>query len=87
MDQVIQMVTRFHPDPSQIMKSDPEAEPDFIKPYFGLRLFPVYHIGTDYLHEIGKRWYDYLVDKGVNFMWETEVEDINFETGEVILKD
>ena len=87
MDQVIQMVTRFHPDPSQIMKSDPETEPDFIKPYFGLRLFPVYHIGTDYLHEIGKRWYDYLVDKGVNFMWETEVEDINFETGEVILKD
>jgi len=87
MDQSIEMWKRFHPDPSKIMKSDPETEPDFIKPYFGLRLFPVYHIGTDYLHEIGKRWYDYLVDKGVNFMWETEVEDINFETGEVILKD
>ena len=80
MDQVIQMVTRFHPDPSQIMKSDPQAEPDFIKPHFGLRLFPVYHIGTDYLHEIGKRWYDYLVSKGVNFEWETEVKNINFET-------
>jgi uncharacterized FAD-dependent dehydrogenase len=80
MDQVIQMVTRFHPDPSQIMKSDPQAEPDFIKPHFGLRLFPVYHIGTDYLHEIGKRWYDYLVSKGVNFLWETEVKNINFET-------
>ena len=80
MDQVIQMVTRFHPDPSQIMKSDPQAEPDFIKPHFGLRLFPVYHIGTDYLHEIGKSWYDYLVSKGVNFMWETEVKNINFET-------
>ena len=78
MDQVIQMVTRFHPDPSQIMKSDPEAEPDFIKPYFGLRLFPVYHIGTDYLHEIGKRWYDYLVDKGVKFLWNKEVDWINF---------
>ena len=79
MDQVIQMVTRFHPDPSQIMKSDPQAEPDFIKPHFGLRLFPVYHIGTDYLHEIGKSWYDYLVSKGVNFMWETEVTYIDFD--------
>jgi hypothetical protein len=39
------------------------AEPDFIKPYFGLRLFPVWHVGTDYLHEIGKNWYDFLVDK------------------------
>jgi len=79
MDQVIQMVTRFHPNPSVIMKSDPQEEPDFIKPYFGLRLFPVYHIGTEYLHEIGKRWYDYLVDKGVEFLWETEVHDIAFE--------
>jgi uncharacterized FAD-dependent dehydrogenase len=78
MDQVIQMVTRFHPDPSQIMKSDPEKEPDFIKPHFGLRLFPVYHIGTDYLHEIGKRWYSYLVDKGVSFRWNAEVDWINF---------
>ena len=78
MDQVIQMVTRFHPDPSQIMKSDPEKEPDFIKPHFGLRLFPVYHIGTDYLHEIGKRWYDYLVNKGIKFEWETEVDKIEF---------
>jgi uncharacterized FAD-dependent dehydrogenase len=60
------------------MKSDPEKEPDFIKPHFGLRLFPVYHIGTDYLHEIGKRWYDYLVNKGIKFEWETEVDKIEF---------
>lgn len=79
MNQVIQMVTRFHPNPSQIMKSDPENEPDFIKPYFDLRLFPVYHIGTDYLHEIGKRWYQYLVDKGVRFEWECEVQNIDFK--------
>jgi uncharacterized FAD-dependent dehydrogenase len=79
MDQSIEMWKRFHPDPSKIMYSDPQAEPEFIKPYFGLRLFPVYHIGTDYLHEIGKRWYDYLVDKGVKFMWETKVHDIAFE--------
>jgi len=78
MDQVIEMVKRFHPKPEAIMYSNPTEEPDFIKPYFGLRLFGVYHIGTDYLHEIGKRWYDYLVEKGVQFIWETKVTDIDF---------
>jgi uncharacterized FAD-dependent dehydrogenase len=84
MDQSIEMWKRFHPDPSKIMYSDPQAEPDFIKPYFGLRLFPVYHIGTDYLHEIGKAWYQYLVDKGVKFMWNTEVKNISFEKNGVL---
>jgi len=79
MDQAIDMWRRFHPDTSKIMCSDPQAEPEFIKPHFGLRLFPVWHIGTDYLHEIGKRWYDYLVEKGVNFKWQTEVVDICFK--------
>lgn len=83
MNQVIEMVKRFHPKPEAIMYSNPTEEPDFIKPYFGLRLFGVYHIGTDYLHEIGKNWYSYLVNKGVGFEWETKVTDINFETGEV----
>jgi uncharacterized FAD-dependent dehydrogenase len=78
MDQSIEMWKRFHPDPSKIMYSDPQAEPDFIKPYFGLRLFPVYHIGTDYLHEIGKAWYQYLIDKGVHFIWNAEVKKILF---------
>ena len=78
MDQVIKMVKRFHPKPEAIMYSNPTEEPDFIKPYFGLRLFGVYHIGTDYLHEIGKRWYNYLVEKGVNFKWETKVTEIDF---------
>jgi uncharacterized FAD-dependent dehydrogenase len=78
MDQSIEMWKRFHPDPSKIMYSDPQAEPDFIKPYFGLRLFPVYHIGTDYLHEIGKAWYQYLLDKGVHFIWNAEVKKIIF---------
>jgi uncharacterized protein len=84
MDQSIEMWKRFHPDPSKIMYSDPQAEPDFIKPYFGLRLFPVYHIGTDYLHEIGKSWYQYLVDKGVNFIWNTTITDIDFESQTII---
>ena len=70
---------RFHPKPEEVQCSNPVAEPDFIKPYFGLRLFPVWHVGTDYLHEIGKNWYDYLVSKGVQFIWERKVTDIDFE--------
>ncbi len=87
MDQVISNFERFHPKPEEIMMSDPEEEPEFIKPYFGLRLFPVYHIGTDYLHSIMKNWYDYLLDKGVKFMWETEVEDVDFENDEITIKN
>jgi uncharacterized FAD-dependent dehydrogenase len=79
MNQVIEMVKRFHPKPEAIMYSNPTEEPDFIKPYFGLRLFGVYHIGTDYLHEIGKNWYEYLVNNGVQFIWETKVTYINFK--------
>jgi uncharacterized FAD-dependent dehydrogenase len=78
MDQVISNFRRFHPKPEEIFCSDPQAEPDFIKPYFGLRLFPVWHIGSNYLHEIAKTWYQYLVDKGVRFEWETEVDKIEF---------
>jgi len=86
MDQVITNFKRFHPKPEEVQCSNPEAEPDFIKPYFGLRLFPVWHVGTDYLSEIGKNWYDYLVSKGVQFHWETKVSNINFRHNEVIMK-
>jgi uncharacterized FAD-dependent dehydrogenase len=86
MDQVITNFKRFHPKPEEVQCSNPEAEPDFIKPYFGLRLFPVWHVGTDYLSEIGKNWYDYLVSKGVQFHWETKVSNINFRHNEVTMK-
>ena len=79
MDQVIENFKRFHPKPEEVQCSNPVAEPDFIKPYFGLRLFPVWHVGTDYLHEIGKNWFDYLKSKGVEFVWETKVNDIDFD--------
>jgi len=78
-DEVINNFKRFHPKPEEVQCSNPIAEPDFIKPYFGLRLFPVWHVGTDYLHEIGKNWYDFLVDNGVEFIWETKVTSIDFE--------
>jgi uncharacterized FAD-dependent dehydrogenase len=78
MDQVITNFKRFHPKPEEVQCSNPVAEPDFIKPHFGLRLFPVWHVGTDYLLEIAKNWYEYLVNKGVYFVWETKVTDIDF---------
>jgi uncharacterized FAD-dependent dehydrogenase len=84
MDQVIINFKRFHPKPEEVQCSNPETEPEFIKPYFGLRLFPVWHVGTDYLSEIAKNWYDYLVSKGVEFIWETKVEDIDFKTNYVL---
>jgi uncharacterized FAD-dependent dehydrogenase len=83
-DEVINNFKRFHPKPEEVQCSNPIAEPDFIKPYFGLRLFPVWHVGTDYLHEIGKNWYDYLVSKGVEFVWETKVTDIDFDNQMII---
>ena len=82
-DQVIDNFKRFHPKPEEVQCSNPVAEPDFIKPYFGLRLFPVWYVGTDYLHEIGKNWYDFLVDNGVEFLWETKVMDIDFDNNKV----
>ena len=79
MDQVITNFKRFHPKPEAVQCSDPQAEPEFIKPYFGLKLFPVWHVGTDYLHEIGKNWYEFLIDNGVEFKWETKVDNIDFK--------
>ena len=83
MDQVIENFKRFHPKPEAVQCSDPQEEPEFIKPHFGLRLFPVWHVGTDYLHEIGKNWYQYLVDNGVEFVWETKVTEIDFDNQEL----
>jgi uncharacterized FAD-dependent dehydrogenase len=80
MDEVINNFKRFHPKPEEVQCSNPVEEPDFIKPYFGLRLFPVWHVGTDYLHEIGKNWYDYLVSKGVNFLWNEKVFKVDLES-------
>jgi uncharacterized FAD-dependent dehydrogenase len=87
MNQVITNFKRFHPKPEEVQCSNPVEEPEFIKPYFGLRLFPVWHVGTDYLSEIAKNWYDYLVSKGVNFKWETKVENILFHQNKVHTSD
>ena len=87
MDQVIENFKRFHPKPEAVQCSNPQEEPDFIKPHFGLRLFPVWHVGTDYLHEIGKNWYKYLVDNGVQFYWQWKVTKIDFKTRHIDMTD
>jgi uncharacterized FAD-dependent dehydrogenase len=87
MDQVITNFKRFHPKPEEVQCSNPDAEPDFIKPYFGLRLFPVWHVGTDYLLEIAKNWYEYLVDNGVEFIWEAKVYAIDFDNSIIKFKN
>jgi uncharacterized FAD-dependent dehydrogenase len=84
MKEVVDNFTRFHPKPEEIFCSDPQEEPDFIKPYFGLRLFPVWHIGSNYLHEIAISWYNYLVDKGVKFEWNTEINFIDFKSNYIV---
>ncbi len=80
VEEVVNTIKKFHPDPDKIMYSNPIEEPEFIKKYFKMRLAPVYHIGTEYLHEIGKNWYSWLRAKGVNFYFNTKVDNINFKT-------
>jgi uncharacterized FAD-dependent dehydrogenase len=84
MNEVVANFTRFHPKPEDISCSDPKEEPDFIKPYFDLRMSLVWHIGSNYLHEIAKNWYQYLLDKGVKFLWNTPVENIDFHYQQVV---
>ena len=84
MNEVVANFTRFHPKPEDISCSDPKTEPDFIKPYFDLRMSLVWHIGSNYLHEIAKNWYQYLLDKGITFSWNNTITDIDFENQTII---
>ena len=87
MKQVVDNFTHFHPKPEEIFCSDPQEEPEFIKPHFGLRLFPVWHIGSNYLHEIAINWYKFLVDKNINFIWNHTVYNIDFENYKIELAE
>jgi uncharacterized FAD-dependent dehydrogenase len=84
MNEVVANFTRFHPQPDAISCSNPTEEPDFIKPYFDLRMSLVWHIGSNYLHEIAKNWYQYLLDKNIKFIWNECVEQIDFENNTII---
>jgi uncharacterized FAD-dependent dehydrogenase len=51
----------------------PKKNPNLLNHILVYDCFPVWHVGTDYLSEIAKNWYDYLVSKGVELYWETKV--------------
>lgn len=82
-DQVKGYLRKYHPNPHLIQISDPTEEPDFIKPYFNLRLFPVEHIGTENLHDMAKNIYGYLIEKGINFIWNHQVHNIDFRVKDI----
>jgi len=87
MEEVVANFTRFHPKPEDISCSDPKEEPEFIKPYFDLRMSLVWHIGSNYLHEIAKNWYQYLISNKVSFLWKSEVKNIDFGNKRVAFKN
>jgi uncharacterized FAD-dependent dehydrogenase len=87
MEEVVANFTRFHPKPEDISCSDPKEEPEFIKPYFDLRMSLVWHIGSNYLHEIAKNWYQYLRLNKVSFLWKSEVKNIDFGNKRVAFKN
>jgi uncharacterized FAD-dependent dehydrogenase len=86
IEEGLDIIKRFHPEPDKIMYSNPIEEPEFIKPFFNLRMAPTWHIGTNYLHDLGKTWYNYLVDKGIKFIWDTDVTDVEFEKNRVMVQ-
>jgi len=86
MDETIEMLKRFHPEPDKIIKSEPTEEPDFIKPYFSLRLFPCWHVGTDYLDVTAKNWYEWLLENGILFNFDVEITSIDFINQRVLGK-
>ncbi len=87
VSEVVEMIKIFHPEPDKIGFSNPIEEPDFIKPYFSLRMAPTWHIGTSYLHKMGKIWYDWLIEKGVTFLWKHQVINVDFNRNIIFLKD
>jgi uncharacterized FAD-dependent dehydrogenase len=84
LDEAWSYIIEFHPDPSKVMFSNPIEEPEFIKPYFNLRMAPTWHIGTNYLHDMGKKWYDWLVENRVKFIWDSEVDKIDFKEKSIV---
>lgn len=44
---------------------------------------PIRHLGTEKAHELYKRIENYLIDNGINLMFETEVKDLIIENNKV----
>ena len=54
-----------------------------IKQGINLINIPIRHLGTEKAHELYKKLENYLIDNGVNLMFETEVKDLLIEDNKV----
>jgi uncharacterized FAD-dependent dehydrogenase len=83
--QLYDYIVEYHPDPSKIMYTTPVEEPQWLKKSpFELRQSPCYHLGTDYGQQQVRNIFEYFDKMGVNQIYNTEVEDIDFENQEII---
>ena len=78
--QLYKYITEYHPDPSKIMYTEPVDEPQYIKDSpFELRQSPCYHLGTDYGQKQVKNIFEYFEACGINQIYNSQIEDIDFE--------
>lgn len=81
-------VKDFHPDPTKIISSGINKIPDFIhNSNFDLNQSECQHIGTDYLKIWNQNVREYFRENEVNFLFDTEVVDIDFSEKEIKTKD
>lgn len=86
MDDMKAIIRRFHPDPSKIVTVTEMEEPDYIKDSpFTLRQSEIEHLGTDYGQAMGKAIEKWLVKNKINFLFETEVLDIDFNRNMLLI--
>jgi len=85
INRVKDWIMRIHPKPNTIKMSKISEVPEFIrKSPFILKKFEVWHLGTNYIQEIGLYLEEYLLSKGVTIMFNTKVADINFDNNTII---
>lgn len=85
-EELKQIIRQFHPAPEKIQISGIAPTPEFIKESpFELKQSECEHLGTDYLYEIGLNIQKFFDEKKVNCMFNTIVEDVDFEKKELTL--
>ena len=85
MNKCVSNFKKFHPKPEKIEYLNNIKTSNFLKPYFELRLSPTFHIGTDYLQGVACNWYEWLINSHVNFIFNTEVNNINLNEKYIVI--
>lgn len=87
LEEIKEIVRRFHPVPEEIVNTGIDEEPEFIKDSnFILKQSECEHLGTDNGFEMMKNIYNYFLENDVKMFFNLSVEDIDFE-GKKILVD